>query len=363
MTAQTLESGEGEGLDGSLGDGAGKWRLFVSNDRSIEVMNLLRGGEGHLANLSGEPAHSTPLAFAGAAPVTFEKRPGNGGRDVRVTDLTGRLDSESDVKYHKMTIENPSVIRFHDISGVVLTVFDSQGNVVTRHVGTGEAPEGVGAFLPLAGAGALILAAGDYVITVEFLTTLFYAGIIVAELVYIAHLTELELTWGESSEFNLKDLFEGEQTDQYIFSFEAKIRTRYGEIALEVGADEKLRASHTPAKDAPCGTGSERTIKFPVTFKVTIPAVGVESEKAANFQLPVAISRENAPRRKEGSGRAITVTTDERRKSWDQLDMNDYVEDPEGGVLDFAVYSLPHGWRVEDKGGWGVPIRCRSHCG
>ena len=50
--AQALESG-GDGLDGSLGDGSGKWQLFVSSDAAIEVMSLLESPTGHLSNLSG----------------------------------------------------------------------------------------------------------------------------------------------------------------------------------------------------------------------------------------------------------------------------------------------------------------------
>ena len=51
VRAQELERG-GAGLAGSLGDGTGKWQLFVSADAAIEVMNLLRSPTGHLANLS-----------------------------------------------------------------------------------------------------------------------------------------------------------------------------------------------------------------------------------------------------------------------------------------------------------------------
>ena len=51
ITAQALESGS-DGLAGGLGDGAGKWQLFISADTSIEVMNLLRSRTGHLVNLS-----------------------------------------------------------------------------------------------------------------------------------------------------------------------------------------------------------------------------------------------------------------------------------------------------------------------
>ena len=52
LTAQDLESGEGE-LVGRLGDGRGKWQLFVSADRPLHVMSLLRSPTGHLSNLSG----------------------------------------------------------------------------------------------------------------------------------------------------------------------------------------------------------------------------------------------------------------------------------------------------------------------
>ena len=56
LTAQALEAG-GEGFDGSLGDGAGKWRLSVTSSQVIEVMSLLQSPTGHLANLSTAPVH------------------------------------------------------------------------------------------------------------------------------------------------------------------------------------------------------------------------------------------------------------------------------------------------------------------
>ena len=51
VTAQALESGEGD-LLGRLGDGTGKWHLYVSADQPVQVMSLLRSPTGHLANLS-----------------------------------------------------------------------------------------------------------------------------------------------------------------------------------------------------------------------------------------------------------------------------------------------------------------------
>ena len=58
LWAPALESGEGEGLDGALGDGTGKWRLSVASDRPLAVMSLMRSLEGHLTNLSTAPPAS-----------------------------------------------------------------------------------------------------------------------------------------------------------------------------------------------------------------------------------------------------------------------------------------------------------------
>ena len=54
LTASDLESGNG--LEGALGDGAGKWRLTVDSSHPVTVMNLLSSPTGHLTNLSTAPA-------------------------------------------------------------------------------------------------------------------------------------------------------------------------------------------------------------------------------------------------------------------------------------------------------------------
>ncbi|MCY4601888.1 MAG: hypothetical protein OXF27_18440, partial [Acidobacteria bacterium] len=56
LDAEDLESGSA-GLDGALGDGAGKWRLVVGADRPIHVMSLLSSPTRHLTNLSTAPAN------------------------------------------------------------------------------------------------------------------------------------------------------------------------------------------------------------------------------------------------------------------------------------------------------------------
>ena len=54
VSAQDLETGSDD-IDGSLGDGAGKWRLVVTSGQPVQVMGLLESPTGHLTNLSAGP--------------------------------------------------------------------------------------------------------------------------------------------------------------------------------------------------------------------------------------------------------------------------------------------------------------------
>ena len=51
LTAQQLEAGDGT-LTGQLGAGVGKWRLTVSSDQPLQVVNLIAATAGYLNNLS-----------------------------------------------------------------------------------------------------------------------------------------------------------------------------------------------------------------------------------------------------------------------------------------------------------------------
>ena len=55
LTAQELEAG-GDGFEGQLGDGIGKWQLIVESAQPITVMSLLASPTGHLTNLSTAPS-------------------------------------------------------------------------------------------------------------------------------------------------------------------------------------------------------------------------------------------------------------------------------------------------------------------
>ncbi|MBV1907318.1 MAG: peptidylprolyl isomerase [Pseudomonadales bacterium] len=53
ITAQDIENGNAQlGLEGALGDGAGKWRLEINSDLDLKIQSLLNTTEGFLTNLS-----------------------------------------------------------------------------------------------------------------------------------------------------------------------------------------------------------------------------------------------------------------------------------------------------------------------
>ena len=56
LSAEQLETGDADGLVGSLGDGHGKWRLSIQSDAPIQVMSVLESPTGHLTNLSTRPS-------------------------------------------------------------------------------------------------------------------------------------------------------------------------------------------------------------------------------------------------------------------------------------------------------------------
>lgn len=68
LTAHELESGS-DAFEGSLGDGAGKWRLLIEADAPIRVMNLVTSPTGHLTSLA-----TVPTNFAPANASAFDDR-------------------------------------------------------------------------------------------------------------------------------------------------------------------------------------------------------------------------------------------------------------------------------------------------
>ena len=125
ITAQELEFGDEE-LAGRLGDGTGKWTLFVSAPHSIQVMNLLLSEDGNLSNLSRTPyeAHHTQTPEdCDDELVVVGDDDGHGTFDTAISigDLTeiatvraraGTVDSAvSENGYYRFTLDDTRTIR------------------------------------------------------------------------------------------------------------------------------------------------------------------------------------------------------------------------------------------------------------
>ena len=103
VTASELETGDGEGLSGALGDGSGRWRLVVTADRPIAVMNLLvSSSSGAMSNLSSGPVAAvdggdgaTTIHTVGLFPSASRTDLEGVLRIVNRTDQFGRVDIEA----------------------------------------------------------------------------------------------------------------------------------------------------------------------------------------------------------------------------------------------------------------------------
>ena len=136
LSAQALESG-GDGLAGSLGDGTGKWQLFVTADGAIEVMNLLRSPTGHLANLSASTQAGVVSDGGVDRPVALNivVAVPDAVTSVRASDLeTTVLGSEGD---GAPPGETPSLLVASDADGAVLyALVNEDGGLLGEAPGT-----------------------------------------------------------------------------------------------------------------------------------------------------------------------------------------------------------------------------------
>lgn len=93
LTAVDLEEGAHE-LDGTLGDGTGKWRLNIRADvDSIAAQSLLYASTGHISNLSAEGFSAMP-----------------GGDDGRVSGGSGGADCSANHCYGAIAVTSNSAV-------------------------------------------------------------------------------------------------------------------------------------------------------------------------------------------------------------------------------------------------------------
>ena len=109
-TAAQLEAGGAAGLEGSIGDGAGKWRLVVESGQDIVAMSLMSlTSTGHLTNLSTAPdneedgTHSVPL-FPSASDANRQGFVRVVNRSAEAGEVTIAAHDDTDVEYDTLTL-------------------------------------------------------------------------------------------------------------------------------------------------------------------------------------------------------------------------------------------------------------------
>lgn len=122
VSAQDLEDLDQVQRWGSLGDGAGKWRLHVSSSADIRVKSKLIATEtGHWVNLSTAPAYKGWGAIGDAVAIT----PGE--------PVAGDLSSTADEDYFRLSLDGPGTAIFWTTgeADTAISLFDGNGYVLS----------------------------------------------------------------------------------------------------------------------------------------------------------------------------------------------------------------------------------------
>ena len=176
LTAQALEAG-GSTFAGRLGDGTGKWRLTVTSNVDIQVMNLLATPTGLLANLSTVPGAAVatgptdptvppePPAPPGISIETLSMHPLTDGRYallVRVRSSTGSWPTDGLIACVQHRLANSGYTGlFNDARGNCslpneqlrgwessdprfLNIITNEGTALSEYAGSGYRPDRFG---------------------------------------------------------------------------------------------------------------------------------------------------------------------------------------------------------------------------
>ena len=104
LTVGELETG-GDGFDGRLGTGSGKWRLTVAATQPVQVMSLLQTPTGHLTNLSGVPAMTDVVTPPPPPPPDDHgDTPATATLVQAPSSTTGTLESAGDKDYFRFEL-------------------------------------------------------------------------------------------------------------------------------------------------------------------------------------------------------------------------------------------------------------------
>ena len=144
LSAQALEAG-GDGFEGRFGDGAGKWQVFVTAGRPIQVMSLL-SSPGNLVNLSAGPTDATIRGGPGGDELWGSNSddvfdPGTSGvsNDLdadRGFDTVHGSQGDDTIDYSGSGAEAYQEIRYSDLDTGITATIDGAANRATVDKGS-----------------------------------------------------------------------------------------------------------------------------------------------------------------------------------------------------------------------------------
>ena len=132
LTAQQLEAGDAS-IAGQLGTGSGGWRLRVSSDRPIQVVNLVLAATGELVNLS-------TTGLAGNAPIdhaAFEDRFEDLVIGVETREESSRLSIEAGDRFTE-SVESDGAVRTSEGGYAYVRTGADAGRLTQAHEGGRE---------------------------------------------------------------------------------------------------------------------------------------------------------------------------------------------------------------------------------
>ena len=146
LTAQELEGGYSAAtsdfeFEGRFGDGTGKWQLFVSAGRPIQVMSMLRSGGGLLSNVSSVPRDDIIRGSAGADELWGGNSddvidPGDNGADPDELDIVHGSAGDDRIVYTGSGASGYQRLEYSDLIAGVTVMIDGVANHATVDKGS-----------------------------------------------------------------------------------------------------------------------------------------------------------------------------------------------------------------------------------
>ena len=152
-SAEDLEDGHSD-FEGSLGAGTGKWQLFVSADRPIQVMSLMSTPAGHLTNLSSTTGDSVIRGGPGSDELRGGNHddvinPGDNGHVHNESDIVHGSAGDDRIVYSDSGPRGTQSLRYSELNAGMTVVIDGAANRATVDKGSAGTDTIVGIANPL----------------------------------------------------------------------------------------------------------------------------------------------------------------------------------------------------------------------